>query len=268
MMGSCADRWGVRKYDGIRGGGLGRNRVRPALRRVGPDMTSKTPLITLLTGAALGVVLLVASMLATPTAATPYNATPTRTPAASVAASPSPPTPTARAVVNVPARADYAGEVRGGGASVAISIHGSQAIAYFCNGSVIEAWLKGTAVGGHLTMTGKNRAHLGATYKRKQAVGHVVVHGVRYTFTAPVVHKPSGLYRAIAIVRGGKIKAGWIVLPDGSQVGSLEPKSAAAVPSARKAPVLDVATGTARDGGTVLVATPVSGVTGSGFGQQ
>ncbi len=50
----------------------------------------------------------------------------------------------------MPARADYAGEVNGGGASVAISIHGSQAIAYVCNGSVIEAWLKGTAAGGQL----------------------------------------------------------------------------------------------------------------------
>ncbi len=233
-------------------------------------MKSKTPLITLLAGAVLGVGLLVASMLATPTAAPRYSATPARTPAAGVTASPSPavPTPTARAVVNVPARADYAGEVRGGGASVAISIHGSQAIAYFCNGSVIEAWLKGTAAGGHLTMTGKNHAHLGAAYQRNRAAGHVTAHGVRYTFSAPVVHKPSGLYRAITIVRGAKIEAGWIVLPDGSQVGSLEPKANAARPSATRAPLLDVATGKARDGGTVLVARPISGVTGSGFGQQ
>jgi hypothetical protein len=50
-------------------------------------------------------------------------------------------------VANVPAKANYAGEVKGGGASVAISIHRGQAIAYVCNGSVIEAWLKGTAAG-------------------------------------------------------------------------------------------------------------------------
>ena len=213
-------------------------------------MKIKTPYITLLTGAALGAVLLVASMLATPKA-----------PASPVAAA----TPTATTVANVPARANYAGEVNGGGASVAISIHHGQAIAYVCNGSVIEAWLKGTAVGGHLTMTGKGRARLSATYRTKRAVGHVTAHGIRYTFSAPAVHKPSGLYRAIAIVRGAKIKAGWIVLPDGTQVGSLEPNADAAAPSATRAPMLDVATGTAQDGGTVLVATPVSGVTGSGF---
>ena len=39
----------------------------------------------------------------------------------------------------------------------------------------------------------------------------------------------------------------------------------AAAPSAKRAPMLDVTTGTAQDGDTVLVGTPISGVTGSGF---
>jgi hypothetical protein len=230
-------------------------------------MKIKTPYLTLLVGAALGAVLLVASMLATPQAPASPIAAATPAPASSATAQPSPasPTPTATVVANVPARANYAGEVNGGGASVAISIHHGQAIAYVCNGSVIEAWLKGTAANGHLTMTGKGHARLSATYRTKRAVGHVIAHGVRYTFSAPAVHKPSGLYRAIAIVRGAKIKAGWIVLPDGSQVGSLEPNTNAAAPSATRAPMLDVTTGTAHDGNTVLVATPISGVTGSGF---
>jgi hypothetical protein len=166
---------------------------------------------------------------------------------------------------NVPSRADYAGEVNGGGASVAISIHGSQAIAYVCNGYVIEAWLKGTAVGGKLTMTGKNHARLKAAYHFRKAVGYVTADGTRYTFSAPAVHKPSGLYQAIAIVRGARIKAGWIVLPNGTQVGSIESNPDAAAPSAAQAPVLDMATGTAHDGSSVLVATPISGVTGRGF---
>ncbi len=230
-------------------------------------MKIKTPYLTLLVGAALGAVLLVASMLATPKApASPVAAaTPAPASGASAQSSPASPTPTATVVANVPARANYAGEVNGGGASVAISIHHGQAIAYVCNGSVIEAWLKGTAVNGHLTMTGKGHARLSATYRTKRAVGHVTAHGVRYTFSAPAVHKPSGLYRAIAVVRGAKIKAGWIVLPDGTQVGSLESNADAAAPSAKRAPALDVTAGTAQDGNTVLVATPISGVTGSGF---
>jgi hypothetical protein len=228
-------------------------------------MKIKTPYITLLVGAALGGVLLVASMLATPKAPASPIAAATPAPASSAPAQSASASPTATVVANVPARANYAGEVNGGGASVAISIHHGQAIAYVCNGSVIEAWLKGTAANGHLTMTGKGHARLTATYRTKRAVGHVVAHGVRYTFSAPAVHKPSGLYRAIAVVRGAKIKAGWIVLPDGTQVGSLEPNADAAAPSAKRAPMLDVTTGTAHDGNTVLVATPISGVTGSGF---
>ena len=228
-------------------------------------MKIKTPYLTLLVGAALGAVLLVASMLATPKAPASPIAAATPAPASSAPAQPASPTPTATVVANVPARANYAGEVNGGGASVAISIHHGQAIAYVCNGSVIEAWLKGTAVNGHLTIPGKGHARLSATYRSKRAVGHVIAHGVRYTFSAPAVHKPSGLYRAIAVVRGAKIKAGWIVLPDGTQVGSLESNADAAAPSAKRAPALDVTTGTAQDGGTVLVATPISGVTGSGF---
>ena len=146
-------------------------------------------------------------------------------------------------MVTAPARADYAGEVQGGGASVAISIHGGQAIAYVCNGSVIEAWYKGTAVGGVLIMTGKNHAHLSAIYDFKKATGDILAHGTDYRFSVAEVHKPSGLYQAIAVVRGATIKAGWIVLPDGTQVGSLEPDADAA------AAVGDPGAGARRGGG-------------------
>jgi hypothetical protein len=239
-------------------------------------MKRNTPLITLLTGAALGVILLIASMFTTPAKAPAgYSAAATSASASAAAIPSSPsspsspsaasPSPTAPAVVTAPVRADYAGHVRGGGASVAISIHGGQAIAYVCNGSVIEAWFKGTAVGGVLIMTGKNHAHLSAIYDFKKVTGDVLAHGTDYRFAVAEVHKPSGLYQATAVVRGATIKAGWIVLPDGTQVGSLEPNADAAAPSAARGPVLDVAAGTAQDGNTVLSATPVSGVTGSGF---
>ena len=70
---------------------------------------------------------------------------------------------------------------------------------------------------------------------------------------------------SIAIVRGTKIRAGWIVLPDGSQVGSAESNPDAAPPLVTPAPKLDPTTGTSQDGNMVLVATLISGVTGSGF---
>jgi len=168
-------------------------------------------------------------------------------------------------VTTAPVKATYAGRVGGGGGSVAVSIHGSQAIAYVCNGSTVEAWFKGTAANGVLIMTGKNHSHFSAIYDFGKVTGDVLAHGTDYSFSVPVVTKPSGLYRATAVVRGATIKAGWIVLSDGTQVGSLEPASDSSAPSANEAPVLDVTTGTARAGDLVLHAVPVDGVTGSGF---
>jgi serine/threonine-protein kinase len=245
-------------------------------------MRRNTPLITLLTGAALGVVLLIASMLSTPSKAPAgYSAAATTSPGSSAAARPSqtsatpaqtpvqtsakPSPASAPAVVTAPAKADYAGRVQGGGASVAISIHDGQAIAYVCNGSAIEAWYKGTAVNGVLIMTGKNHAHLSAIYDFGKVTGDVLAHGTDYSFAVGVVHKPSGLYQATALVRGVTVKAGWIVLPNNTKVGALEPDADSPAPSATRAPDLDVATGTAQDGDVVLHATLVSGATGRGF---
>src|SRR5215470_20047927 len=103
-------------------------------------MKRNTPLITLLVGAALGVVILVASMLATPSGAAPasYSA-----PAASAApvpssAAPSTPAPAESSEApeqspaaapspaptrTTPTRADFAGRVGGGGGSVAVAVH-------------------------------------------------------------------------------------------------------------------------------------------------
>ena len=238
-------------------------------------MRSNTPLITLLTGGAVGIALLVASMLATPSKAPAgYSAAVTSAPAAaaSTATGATPtsstvtlPPPATTSSANTSYRADYAGRVKGGHASVAISIHGTQAIAYACNGSVVEAWLKGTATGGRLVLTGQNGASLTGGYDSRRAFGNVSADGITYAFSVYQVHAPSGLYRATADVRGATIKAGWIVLPDGTQVGSLEPNADAAAPSATAAPPLNVATGTAQDGTTVLHVTPISGVTGTGF---
>jgi hypothetical protein len=242
-------------------------------------MKRNTPLITLLTGAALGLVLLVVSMLATPSKAPAGYAgaaTPTPASAATAATGASSPaaasptaavsSPAATASSNAQFRADYAGRVKGGiHASVAISIHGTQAIAYACNGLSVEAWLSGTAADGRLALTGKNGAALTGNYDSRRAFGNVFAEGITYAFSVYMVKKPSGLYRATADVRGATIKAGWIVLPDGTQVGSLESNADSAAPSATAAPPLDVATGTAQDGDTILHVISISGVTGSGF---
>jgi hypothetical protein len=249
-------------------------------------MKRNTPLITLLAGAALGVVLLVASMLTTPSSAQPnYSAAaassavpaesatsaPTESseapePAESSAAASAPaaaPSP-AR---TTPTRADFTGRVGGGGGSVAVAVHGDKAIAYVCNGSTVEGWMRGKVENGKLTLTGKNQTHLTASIHTGTVTGDVEAHGTDYSFSVPTVSKSSskssGLYQATAVVQGKTIKAGWIVLGDGTQIGSLETDESGE--NAVTAPKLDVATMTARIGNVVLHAAPVSGVTGSGF---
>ena len=273
-------------------------------------MKRNTPLITLLAGAAFGVILLVASMLSTPSntpvsysaaaassaapssaaASSPAPAVTESSPASSAApaessaapaessAAPAESSAESSAAVSAPAvapspeptrttptRANYAGRVGGGGGSVAVSVHGDKAVAYVCNGSTVEGWMKGKVQNGKLVLTGKNKAHLTASYHAGKVSGDVEAHGTDYSFSVSTVNKPSGLYQATAKVQGKTIKAGWIVLGDGTQIGSLETDADSATPSAVTAPKLDVTTMTAQIGNVVLHAVPVSGVTGTGF---
>lgn len=243
-------------------------------------MKRNTPLITLLTGAALGVVLLVASMLQTPTktpagyssTVTPSSASPATSAPAAPASSSAPASvsasPTATPYAAAPAKATYAGKSNGGGATIAIVVYNGQVIAYVCNGSTIDAWFSGPASSdGKVTLTGKNNATLTAAYGVGQMTGDVTAHGTDFNFGVDTVSKSSGagLYQTTAKVGGDTVKAGWIVLDDGTQIGSIEPDSTSATPSAVSAPRLDLATRTATYKGTVLHAIPVSSVTGSGF---
>jgi serine/threonine-protein kinase len=251
-------------------------------------MKRNTPLITLLTGAVLGVALLVATMLANPSSA-PLNysaaAASSAAPAESATASPTGPAPAESSEApeqssaepaaapspaparTTPTRADFTGRVGGGGGSVAVAVHGDKAIAYVCNGSTVEGWMRGKVDGDKLVLTGKNQTHLTASYHAGKVTGDVEAHGTDYSFSVSTVSKStsksSGLYQATAVVQGKTIKAGWIVLGDGTQLGSVEINQSGK--DAVTAPKLDVATMTARIGNVVLHAVPVSGVTGSGF---
>lgn len=236
-------------------------------------MKVPTPVITLIVGAALAASLLFSSMTAVSAkkdalAEASASAAASATAAATASAEPAPsasPSPTPARGFVVPPHANYVGKAMGNEGSVALVVHDHFAIAYYCNGSTEEAWLKGTPHDGKLSMKGKDNASLTADYALGHARGRVVVHGTAHIFSIIAVHKPSGLYQSIATVRGASIKAGWIVLADGTQVGSLEPDANSARPSARSAPELDIPSLTARDGDTTLVAKPIDAETGSGF---
>ena len=272
-------------------------------------MKPNMPLVTLLAGAALGVGVLIASILSPSSAASAsgYGATPAASATGAVKPAPAssapggaggasgaaPATTSASTPGTVPAstpgtapatapgtvptatasvpKADYVARTDSGGAAVAISVHAGKAVAYMCNGHAVAAWLRGTAKAGKLELTGKNGARLDVSYRTGKATGSIMADGTKYSFSAPLVHRgssghrPPGLYEATAMVHGVPIKAGWVVLPGGGQVGSVEYFPGSDIAPTAQAPVLDLTTGTAQYDGVTLVASLISGLTGSGF---
>lgn len=227
-------------------------------------MQVRTPLVTLLAGSTLAVVLLGLSVLgnrkegATPgLAQAPAAGQSAGTPPASHAV-PAPPTtrppttaPSSRPVPRPPAldvtwagRADH-------GTTIAVVAKGASAIAYLCDGTRVEAWLRGSAVGGRLDLTGAGNARLIGTFTGARAAGAATVGGRRFGFDVPAVSKGTRLWRATRNLRGAQIVAGWIVLPNGRQVGLATVDGAEVRPSP-----LDVAAGTATVAGVTVTAVP------------
>lgn len=224
-------------------------------------MRRNGPLITLLAGLALAAVLVTVNLVATSAgddAATPSGfdaaAAPTSAAASAPAVDPSPSASLPPSPPPAKVNAVWAGTVDGGGATIAIAVTDGVAVAYLCDGKRAEVWLQGTAAAGKLALTGKKGATLTGTFGGGKAIGTVAAAGRDWRFTAPAIAKPSGLYRAVADVRGAKVVGGWIVLPDGSQVGVVTVDD-----EPQPAPAIDPATGAATVEGTALTAVPVTG---------
>ncbi|RJL33471.1 hypothetical protein [Bailinhaonella thermotolerans] len=187
-----------------------------------------------------------------PAPAPTVTATSTATPSPAGTAAPAPtPAP-------VPERVDFAGRASRTRAVVALSIRDGKAIAYVCDGRRTEAWLRGTVEDGLLALSSPAGARITGSVGEGEATGAVILRTGRFGFTAPAVTAPSGLYRATAVVRGARVRGGWIVLPDGTQVGVLNRGGRPA-----PAPELDPASRTAVVDGVTVTAEPVSG--GGGF---
>ncbi|MFF1698633.1 hypothetical protein ACFVXC_34235 [Streptomyces sp. NPDC058257] len=150
-------------------------------------------------------------------------------------------------------KSEYAGRTADDAAAVSLSIRDGKAIAYYCNGRDAESWLKGDIKDdGSMRLTGEHGAKLDGTLADNAVRGKVEIGEQPRDFTAARAKKPSGLYRATTEVRGAKIDGGWIVLPDGRQVGILKQDG-----EPRTAPHLDPETGAVTFDGGELTARPV-----------
>jgi hypothetical protein len=182
-------------------------------------MSRLGPTYTLAAGAVLAIVLGAASLKSSPAierASAAQNVTSVATPSAPEP-TPIPAPEPSEAADPTPKKVTYAGVVQGNGGLVAIAIRNGRAVAYFCDGH-IESWLKGKAENNTVLLEGKN-ALITAALGGGRAQGKIEFQGHKWRFAAPVVKRPSGLYRATALVRGARIVGGWIKLPNGQSVG-------------------------------------------------
>jgi hypothetical protein len=114
-----------------------------------------------------------------------------------------------------PDKVVYAGRTTDGSAAIAVAVFGDRAAAYLCDGRNVESWLRGTAENGELKLQAKNGDKLEAKLAGSKINGEIEIKDEKLDFTIGEAKPPAGLYRA----KGSKTTIGWIVLPDGNQVG-------------------------------------------------
>jgi hypothetical protein len=220
-------------------------------------MSTRGPLITLGSVVVLAVALLWVNALAGPT--TPTSSSSVGAPASTGPSSPSPappaeaaPSPTAEPAA---VQAVYSGKTGGGEATVAVAVNGDRAAAYLCDGTRIETWLQGSVTGDQVVLTGRDTAALIGTVSGTTLSGTVVTStGQAWLFSAEEARPPAGIYEARTTIDGLATRIGWVVLPDGTQVGIQN------VDGERSpAPALDLEDTTFTLDGAAQEATPVDG---------
>ncbi len=222
-------------------------------------MSTRGPLLTLASVAVLtGALLWVNETVGppTPTSSSSYSAPDYSAPTSS---SPSPsPSETAPppAVEPTSLQVVYSGRTGGGEATVAVAVNGDRAAAYLCDGSRVETWLQGSVTGDQVVLTGRDTAALIGTVSGATLSGTVVTStGQAWLFSADEARPPAGIYEARTTIDGLATRIGWVVLPDGTQVGITN------VDGKRSpAPRLDLDDNTFTLDGTAYEATPIDGV--------
>ena len=191
-------------------------------------MSGGRPLVTLAAAGAGFAILLGVNMATTPSqqvVAADQSAAP--------ATSPQPPaTPSTPVVTSAPAAAArrgevpaapvfppeavYVGRASDGRTTVALAVSKDRAAAYLCDGRSAESWLSGRVSGASAELSGAGST-LTAQRTETGATATFTLNGHTLTAAVTPAAKPAGLYRART--SNGRTTIGWIVLPDGTQVG-------------------------------------------------
>lgn len=192
-------------------------------------MGQRSPLVTLAATAVGLVALLVVNSTQTNTPSQTAAATPTSTPTTAPPTTEAPTTTTPATSEPTPTKhltATYVGKTTDREATVALAVKGDRAVAYVCDGRRLEAWLTGTVKDEGVTLRSRSGEQLVAVVGTENATGTLTLDGRPLRFVIDLAGPPAGLYRS----SGSSRTIGWIVLPDGSQVGVDDDGSPAPAP--------------------------------------
>jgi hypothetical protein len=149
----------------------------------------------------------------------------------------------------------YAGRSSGNQVTLAVVTDGNKAAGYVCNGRNVEAWLQGWVHGDQVSMTGLHGAGLTGSLSGLAMFGMVTTSaGLSFPFSAGLSPEPAGVYQARITVNGLATRIGWVVLPDGTQMGV-----AMTGTTTYAAPPLDLTSDSFTLGGATHTASDVDG---------
>jgi len=123
--------------------------------------------------------------------------------------------------------ANYAVQLPNSEAFVGIAITGQDIVAYVCDGTdtstaTVSEWFKGSLSGNSFDLTSNSGARLSGTLSTGAIEGAFsLANGESLAFRASQVGNEAGLFRSEETFDGNNYVAGWIILADGQQRGSI-----------------------------------------------
>ncbi|CAM3636326.1 hypothetical protein [Smaragdicoccus niigatensis] len=121
-----------------------------------------------------------------------------------------------------PAQVDYSGYA-GDSIALNITVTGTKATAYACDGNSVESWLRGPAENGKLNLTSKSGDKLTGQLNGTTVTGTLTIGGRSWDFSANQTEPPAGMYRYNDngyryswVYRNSTDNTGVVRAPDGS----------------------------------------------------
>ncbi len=112
-----------------------------------------------------------------------------------------------------------------GKTALAVTLRGQRALAYCCDGDSLAEWFQGEVnIDGTLQLVSTRHAKLELQVGSRQITGKLTLPlGQAQAFKAAMVSTQghAGLYRAKKMLGGIEYLGGWILLPNGKQVGAV-----------------------------------------------